>query len=249
MKEDEGYSVWTLQPKNQIIAAKYNEYTREKIKKISIPAAVVCFFFSALMYLIAFKQGAFKLKVLRFAGVNPAISFFSLLFIAGLSILICSLVSCRLSIAIELIIPLFCFTIVAILTPLMLLDDNLLKPTWFKNDASLLQLLSQMYLVNFGFGVLLTSNFNISVASRVTLYWINLNCSIRRWTAGHTQMAPMLFNLLFAIALFEASVYTICLNRVQLFLEKERFERQQEQTHSILQKIPTNVMVLSQSTD
>ena len=92
-----------------------------------------------------------------------------------------------------------------------------------------------------------SSHYTISLAARAVLTANNFNMGFRRWLAREVLLMPMLFNLFTTTILYEAHAYNLNKQKVELFLEKEKIKRQEEQTQKILQQIPTNVMVISDS--
>lgn len=185
--------------------------------------------------------GHFDIKNWMERGFMPNLVYF--VFTLGVSAitLICHFAARKYSTATELIIPLYCFFITLALSPIW--SDDFYVPKYFKS-ITLEQTNNQLYIFNFMIAVMLTSHYSLSVAGRLLLAGNNINTIARRVTSGNSPIVPLLMNFAFIIGTIEMCCFTISQQRVHLFLEKERILRQQQQTESILQNMPANVMVV-----
>ena len=137
------------------------------------------------------------------------------------------LIARKYTVAVELFIPIY-----AIYLTLFLL------PTWTKHPelphmiqkASLLQANNFTYILNLCLICFFSSHYTIALASRSILTMNNLNMSFRRWLAGDSTLLPVLFNFFTTMILFEGHAYNLNKQKVELFLEKEKAKKQEEQT-------------------
>lgn len=75
-----------------------------------------------------------------------------------------------------------------------------------------------------------SSHYMIALAGRSILTVNNLNMSFRRWLSGDSTLLPVLFNFCTTTMLLEGFAYVSNRQKVELFLEKEKIKKQEEQT-------------------
>jgi hypothetical protein len=115
------------------------------------------------------------------------------------------------------------------------------------NGETLVQVNALVYVLNGMLLAFFTSQYTISLAGRSLMYVNNINMVFRRWSADQAAILPMVFNLFLVVTIFECHSYIMNEEKVKLFLAKDFSEKQEQQTRAILQNIPTNVMVVSES--
>lgn len=196
---------------------------------------------SAISFTISLKHGEFKQIKNQ---ISPNLVYFFLTVGLPVIALPIFLIAKKFSVAVELFIPFYALYVTLFLVPTWSkhpLEPHLIQKT------SLLQANNFVYILNGLLIFFFSSHYTIALAARSVLTVNNLNMSFRRWLAGDSTLLPVLFNFFTCTILFEGHAYNLNKQKVELFLEKEKIKKQEEQTQKILQHIPTNVLMISGS--
>jgi hypothetical protein len=211
------------------------------VRSNSIKLGILLTIFALITLAVILKNGGLKIVKNQ---IKPDVAFFFM--ISGLIVIVVSLfaISKKWPIVTELVCIFYgVFTFAACL------------PTWIEDrnhsiliaGETLLQVNTLVYVFN---GMLLcffTSQYTISLAGRSLMYVNNINMAFRRWSSDSAELLPVLFNVVLIATIFECHSYIMNEEKVKLFLAKDFSEKQEQQTRAILQNIPTNVMVVSDS--
>lgn len=103
---------------------------------------------------------------------------------------------------------------------------------------------STLYLINMLLALVFTSNYPLCTAFRQLIFIQNVNISFWRFRFGQTLVLLPIFALMIFTMSLEYGVWTVNRRSVQLYLEKEKSQRQEEQQREILQNLPVSVLAL-----
>jgi hypothetical protein len=124
-------------------------------------------------------------------------------------------------------------------------------PAWIESPTkpiiiagqTLLQTNGFIYILNSALVFFFSSHYAWSFGFRLLLIINNFNMVIRRWTARDAELLPILYNYILVYTFYEFHSYNLNVEKVKLFLEKEASKQKEQQKHTILHNMPTNVIV------